>query len=118
MTRAPHFPYRVIRRSDPTGPPLTATQRRVLAALVHLCPKPGSDVPARAVSRASGVKLGATVVILQSLTTKRLVTHYSDGPDKPIWWTPTLTGRARARNAAAFRADGAGRREFATDAEE
>src|SRR3712207_2976478 len=117
MTHPPHYPYRVTRRADPTGPPLTATQRRVLATLVHLCPRPGSDVPAPAVAKACGLKLGAVTIILQSLDAKRLVNSIYDGPDQPILWTPTMTGRARARHAAAFHADPAGRRALAIDAD-
>jgi DNA-binding MarR family transcriptional regulator len=98
----PHHPYRVTRRADLTGPPLTAAQQQVLATLTHLCPKPGSDCDARAVAKSAGMRLGGVVVVLQSLVEKRLVMRMDD--EDTSFWTPTLTGRARVR----FRAAGTG----------
>ncbi len=92
----PHHPFRVTRQIDRTGPPLTATQRRVLAALVHLCPSPGNETHARPVAKATGVRLGAVVVILQSLEAKRLVTCFAE-EEQPTMWSPTLVGRSRTR---------------------
>ena len=100
---APHHPFRVTRRSDVTGRPLTRSQQRILAALVHLCPRSGSDVTAREVAKAAGSKLGAVVIVLHSLADLRFVTCFAEDEDQPITWTPTMTGRARARAGAANR---------------
>ncbi len=95
----PHHPYRVTRRADLTGPPLTAAQQQVLATLTHLCPKPGSDCDARAVARFVDMRIGSVVVVLQSLVDKRLVVRYdeAEGP----FWAPTMTGHARVRQLPA-----------------
>ncbi len=93
---APKHPFRVTRSADRTGPPLTPPQRQVLAALDRLCPTSGSDCDARAVATATGLRLGAIVVILHSLDDKRLVTRFDE--DDALFWTPTLTGRARVRH--------------------
>ena len=100
---APHHPFRVTRRSDVTGRPLTRSQQRVLAALVHLCPTAGGEVTARDVARAAGSRLGAVVVVLQSLVDLRFVTRFDGDDEQPTVWTPTMTGRARARAAASSR---------------
>ena len=95
---APRHPYRVTRRL--AGPPLSGPQSQALATLVHLCPAPGSDTDAPAVARSAGMRHGSVVVILQSLTGKRLATCFEDA--EPALWAPTMAGRARVRHAAAF----------------
>ncbi len=107
-SEAPKHPYRVTRSTDRSGPPLTATQKQVLAALDRLCPTPGSDCDARAVATTTGLRLGAVVVILHSLDDKRLVTRFDE--EDALFWTPTLTGRARVRHhrAASATAGSAG----------
>jgi hypothetical protein len=100
---APHHPFRVTRRSDVTGRPLTRSQQRMLAALVHLCPTSGSEVTARDVAKAAGSKLGAAVIVLHSLVELRFVACFDEDDEQPITWTPTMTGRARARAGASNR---------------
>jgi hypothetical protein len=95
-------PYRVKRRRDPSGAPLTEPQRRVLAALCELCPGAAGDVTAREVATASRARLGSVIVILRSLAQRRLVMrHEGDVQEaQPEGWAPTMTGRARARHFA------------------
>jgi DNA-binding MarR family transcriptional regulator len=100
---APHHPFRVTRRSDVTGRPLTRSQQRILAALVHLCPRSGCETTARDVAKAAGSKHGAVVIVLQSLAELRFVTCFDEDDDQPTTWTPTMSGRARARAAASNR---------------
>ena len=97
-------PYRVRRRSDPTGPPLTVPQQQVLAALLKLCPGAAGDVGAREVADTAGLRHGAVVVILRSLTQRGLALRHEGAPEG---WAPTMTGRARARH---FRREPAGPR--------
>ena len=94
----PRHPYRVTRSAGRTGPPLTQPQLLTLKALVHLCPLPGTDADSRAVARVCGLRLGAVVVILQSLADKGLTLKYDEtgGP----FWTPSMTGHARVRQKA------------------
>ncbi len=101
---APQHPFRVTRSADRSGPPLTEPQKQVLAALVALCPTSGSDCDARAVAGSSGLRLGAVVVILQSLVVKRLVTRFEEDDDA-LFWTPSMTGRARVRHFQAVAGD-------------
>ena len=93
-------PYRVKRRRDPGGAPMTEPQRRVLAALCELCPGAAGDVTSREVSKASGIRLGSAIVILRSLAQRRLVMHHLGDleTEQPEGWAPTMTGRARARH--------------------
>ncbi len=104
---APHHPFRVTRRPDASGPPLTGPQQRVLTALVHLCPTSGTDAGTRAVAQAAGLRLGGVVVILQSLVGKRLVTRFDDA--EAVYFAPTMTGRARVRHHSGLASHG-GRR--------
>lgn len=97
MSIPPPHPYRVTREHH--GAPLTTTQKRVLSAIAQLCPANGSDCDARAVAELSGHRLGAVVVILQSLQVKQLVTKFAD--DDGHFWAPTLVGRSRAKAIAA-----------------
>jgi hypothetical protein len=93
-------PYRVKRRRDPGGAPLTEPQRRVLAALCELCPGAAGDVTSREVSAASGVRLGSAIVILRSLAQRRLAMRLEGDLEagEVEGWAPTMTGRARARH--------------------
>jgi hypothetical protein len=93
-------PYRVKRRRDPSGAPLTEPQRRVLATLCELCPGAAGDVTARAVAKTSDVRLGSVIVILRSLAQRRLaMRHESDAETgQPEGWAPTMSGRARVRH--------------------
>ena len=95
-------PYRVKRRRDPSGAPLTEPQRRVLAALCQLCPGAAGDVTAREVADASGVRLGSAIVILRSLAQRRLVMRHEGDHEagEQEGWAPTMTGRARTRHFA------------------
>jgi DNA-binding MarR family transcriptional regulator len=96
MSEAPHHPYRVTRAFE--GTPLTDSQRRVLTALVAICPDNGCDVDARKVAKAAGLRLGSVVVILQSLEKKRLVLLHESEDDEPDGWAPTMNGRSRVRH--------------------
>ena len=92
-------PFRVQRRADPGGPPLSRPQQRVLAALTELCgPGAATEVTVREAAGASGVRLGSVVLILRSLADRRLVVHHEGDTEEPEGWSPTLTGRARVRH--------------------
>jgi hypothetical protein len=79
----------------PPGKPLSLAQKRALVALVRLCPELGSEAGPDAVSNVSGLKPNAAVLALQGLERKKLaVGHHDAGPST---WSPTLTGRNRAR---------------------
>jgi hypothetical protein len=95
-------PYRVQRRRDPSGAPLTEPQRRVLAALCELCPGAAGDVTAREVAAAASARLGSVIVILRSLAQRRLALRHEGDLEagQPEGWAPTMTGRARARHFA------------------
>lgn len=91
-------PYRVTRGHDRRAAPLTAPQRACLEALVHLCPRPGSDVPAREVATCAGLRLGSVVLTLRNLDRQRLAAeHPPPCEDAEPTWSPTLFGRARVR---------------------
>ena len=90
-------PYRVTRGHD-RATPLTNSQRACLDALVHLCPRPGSDVTARAVAASAGLRLGSVVLTLRNLDKQRLATeHPAESDEAEPTWSPTLFGRARIR---------------------
>ena len=91
-------PYRVTRPHHRCAPPLTGPQAACLEALVHLCPRPGSDVSARAVAGSAGLRLGSVVLTLRNLDRLRLATeHPAESEDAESTWSPTLFGRARLR---------------------
>jgi len=91
-------PYRVTRRHDRAGAPLTAAQHACLEALVHLCPRPGSDASGREVATSAGLRFGSVVLTLRNLERMRLATeHAPASEDEEATWSPTLFGRARAR---------------------
>ena len=96
MPDAPQNPFRVTREF--TGPKLTRSQQRVLAALVSVCPEDGCDVDGRTVSEAAGLRLGSVVVVLRSLEKQRLVILHPGEFGQPDGWMPTMTGRARVRH--------------------
>jgi hypothetical protein len=95
-------PYRVKRRRDPSGAPLTEPQRQVLAALCELCPGAAGDVTSREVATAAGVRLGSVIVILRSLAQRRLAMRLEGDHDagESEGWAPTISGRARVRHFA------------------
>ena len=95
ISEADFQPYRVQRRSDPSGPPLSVPQQQALAALSRLCPGAAGDVRALEVAIASGLRHGAVVVILRSLAQRGLAYRHEGEPEG---WAPTMTGRARARH--------------------
>src|SRR5687768_8332254 len=87
-------PYRVTRPHDRCAAPLTAPQTACLEALVHLCPRPGCDVPARAVAGSAGLRLGSVVLTLRNLERQRLACeHLADAEHRESTWSPTLVGR-------------------------
>ena len=89
-------PYRVTSPHRERGTPLTPPQEAVLEALVHLCPRPGSDSAARAVAASAGMRLGSVVLTLRKLETKRLAAeHHARTDTEAATWSPTLFGRAR-----------------------
>jgi hypothetical protein len=91
-------PYRVTRRHDRCGAPLTPPQRAVLEALVHLCPRPGADACPRAVAGSAGLRFGSVVLTLRNLERHRLATEHPAGSgDEGPRWSPTLIGRSRVR---------------------
>ena len=91
-------PYRVTKQHDRRAVPITAPQRAVLEALVHLCPTSGAEACPRRVAACAGVRYGATVLTLRNLQRQRLASEHpaaAEGSDPT--WTPTLFGRARVR---------------------
>lgn len=106
MPEAPDNPFRV--KKEFVGPPLTASQQRVLATLVALCPESGADADARQVADAAGQRLGSVVVVLQSLEKKRLAVMHEGDDAEPDVWAPTMTGRQRVRHFPAEAAEAAG----------
>ena len=98
MSGPPENPFRVTRRGGFDGPPLTAPQQRVLAALAALCPDSGCDISAREVAEAADIRLGSVVVILRSLAKRRLAILHEGGDDAPEAWAPTISGRSRVRH--------------------
>jgi hypothetical protein len=83
----------------PPGRPLTRAQERSLVALVALCPGLGEEATAAAVAAASGLRHGATTLALRGLERRRLVHGHGDDGD-PRCWSPTMTGRAQAKQLA------------------
>ena len=96
MSNPPIHPYRVTREF--TGPRLTASQQRVLAALVSVCPDSGCDASARTVADAAGLRLGSVVLVLRSLEKMRLAHVLPGEAGEDEGWAPTLTGRSRVRH--------------------
>jgi DNA-binding MarR family transcriptional regulator len=96
VTEPPRHPYRVKRGME--GPPLTASQRRILAALVAVCPDSGCGVDAREVAEAAQLRLGSVVVVLHKLEERRLAMVHPREDDEPKLWAPTMSGRARVRH--------------------
>src|SRR4051812_15414390 len=91
-------PYRVRRDPNRGGAPLTAPQRRILAALVHRCPRPGEEVTARVLHGDTRLRLGSLVLSLRHLATQRLVVEHppeSEGAESTF--SPSLLGRTRVR---------------------
>lgn len=80
------------------GRPLTPAQRRVVIALVEACPTLGQELSAREIADAARMAGGATTLALRGLERRQLVV--SHGPDDESW-SPTLPGRARARELGA-----------------
>jgi len=76
------------------GRPLTPAQRRVLIALVDACPTLGQEVASKSVADAAKMAGGATTLALRGLERRQLVVRH-DSEDE--CWSPTLPGRARAR---------------------
>jgi hypothetical protein len=76
------------------GRPLSLAQKRVLVALVRSCPDLGNEADVDAVAHVSGVKPNAVVLALQGLERRMLAVGHADAPPT---WSPTLTGRNRAR---------------------
>jgi DNA-binding MarR family transcriptional regulator len=99
LTPSPAWhPHRVTRPHDRCGAPLTAPQRAVLEALVHLCPRLGADVCPRAVAASAELRLGSVVLTLRNLERRRLaVEHPAQTDDDRPRWSPTLVGRSRVR---------------------
>ena len=89
-------PYRVTKQHDRRAVPMTAPQRAVLQALVHLCPGPGTEACPRQVASCAGVRYGSTVLALRNLQRQRLATEHC-GAGSPAPWSPTLVGRSRVR---------------------
>jgi predicted transcriptional regulator len=81
------------------GPSITPSQKKVLTALVDLCPQDGSDARARQVADAAQIRLGSVVVVLRSLKDRRLALLHEDCDDH---WAPTMSGRARIRHIRAL----------------
>jgi hypothetical protein len=95
-------PYRVTRPHERGGAPMTQPQRAVLEALVHLCPRPGSDACPRQVAACAGVRYGSAVLTLRNLERRRLaIAHRAHESDEVPHWSPTLVGRSRVRRPAA-----------------
>jgi hypothetical protein len=65
----------------------------VLGALVHLCPRSGSETCSRSVAESAGLRHGSVVLTLRNLERQRLAAEH-DGAS----WSPTLFGRARVRH--------------------
>jgi DNA-binding MarR family transcriptional regulator len=76
------------------GRPLTPAQRRALIALVEACPTLGQEVPSKAVADAARMAGGATTLALRGLERRQLVVRHDVDEE---CWSPTLPGRARAR---------------------
>ena len=89
------------------GRPLTPAQRRALIALVDACSALGQEVSSKAVADAARMAGGATTLALRGLERRQLVVRHEVDDDL---WSPTLPGRARARELSdrAARIAGAG----------
>ena len=90
-------PYRVTKQHDRRAVPMTAPQRAVLEALVHLCPTAGAETCPRRVAACAGLRYGSTMLTLRNLQRQRLATEHC-GAGEPAPWSPTLIGRSRVRS--------------------
>ena len=75
------------------GRPLTVAQRRVLVALVEECTALGQEVTTQGVADLAKTARGAATLALRGLVRRQLVVTH----DAELTWSPTLTGRAKAR---------------------
>lgn len=73
---------------------LNGVQRRVLSALVDLCPGPGQEASGARVALTAGMTPGPAKLALGALRTRRLVDTFDETGDA---WIPTFSGRAEAR---------------------
>ena len=85
---------RAVPRGRTAPSSLNGAQRRVLSALVDLCPGPGQEAPGARVALEAGMTPGPAKLALGALRTRRLVDSFDEGGDA---WAPTFTGRAEAR---------------------
>ena len=76
------------------GRPLTPAQGRALIALVDCCPALGHEVSAKAVADSAHMAGGATTLALRGLGRRQFAVSHGTDED---FWSPTLTGRAKAR---------------------
>ena len=73
---------------------LNGAQRRVLLAIVELCPGPGQDAHPARVALAAGMTPGPVTLALGGLRRRRLVEHADQAGDS---WAPTFSGRVEVR---------------------
>jgi hypothetical protein len=66
----------------------------VLIAVVEACPALGQELAARTIADVARMAGGATTLALRGLERRQLVVSHGPAED---FWSPTLPGRARAR---------------------